>query len=139
MVPIIDPNITEDQAGFKPGRSCTGQLLNTLKMDSKKGWQLELFLDLYAVYDTVQHHIMPWKLNWMTGDVKLSAVIRSLVKDRRFFVDLDKSKSHLKRQKNGLPQGSVLTTLMFNVYTNYQPEPLGTQRFIHADDLGLIS
>ena len=37
--------------------------------------------------------------------------------------------------KNGLPQGSVLAPLLFNIYTNYQPLPENTQRFLYADDL----
>ena len=37
--------------------------------------------------------------------------------------------------KNGLPKGSVLAPLLFNVYTNDQPLPGNTQRFLYADDL----
>lgn len=44
-------------------------------------------------------------------------------------------KSRWRPQKNGLPQGSVLAPLLFNVYTNDQPTFPNTRRFIYADDL----
>ena len=130
-------------AGFRPGRSYTGQLLSVTEHIEdvfQKGLLTgAVFVDLSAAYDIVQHLIMLWKLHQMTGDVKLCAVIRSLLKDQMFFVDLDGSKSRWKRQKNGLPQGRVLAPLMFNIYTNDQPEPLGPEHFIYADNLDLIS
>ena len=38
-------------------------------------------------------------------------------------------------QKNGLPQRSVLSPTLFNIYTNDQPLHVGTRSFIYADDL----
>ena len=52
---------------------------------------------------------------------------------------MDGRKSRWKTQKNGLPQGSVLSPTLFNIYTNDQPEFENIRRFIYADDLCLAT
>ena len=79
------------------------------------------------------------KLYDMTADAKLCNIIRSLLSNRMFYVTLGNRKSRWFHQTNGLPQGSVLAPLLFNVYTNDQPLPEGCSRFIYADDLALTT
>lgn len=49
------------------------------------------------------------------------------------------NKSRWRHQKNGLPQGSVLAPLLFNIYTNDQPLLPNTKHFLYADDLALAA
>ena len=58
-----------------------------------------------------------------------------MLSNRRFFVVLNGKKSKWRNQKNGQPKGSVLAPLLFNIYTDDQPLPEYTQRFLYADDL----
>ena len=50
-------------------------------------------------------------------------------------MELNNERSRWRIQKNSLPQGSVLSPTLFNIYTNDQPILDGTRSFIYADDL----
>ena len=97
------------------------------------------FVDLYAAYDTVNRRRLINKVLEMTGDVHLTDLIRTMLESRRFFVVLNGKKSRWRRQRNGLPQGSVLAPMLFNIYTNDQPIHADTRSFIYADDLCIAS
>ena len=140
---FVDEHLIPEQAGFRPGKSCTGQLLN-LTQFIEDGFEEGLitgaaFVDLSAAYDTVNHRILTRKLFELTKDVKLTELILNLLSNRRFYVDLKGKRSRWRTQKNGLPQGSVLAPLLFNVYTNDQPIHPDTRSFLYADDLCIAS
>ncbi|XP_030839466.1 uncharacterized protein LOC756419 [Strongylocentrotus purpuratus] len=139
IAPFVDEHLIPEQAGFRPGKSCTGQLLN-LTQFIEDGYESKLitgaaFVDLSAAYDTVNHRILTRKIFELTKDVRLTGLIQTLLSNRRYFVVLNGNRSRWRRQKNGLPQGSVLAPLLFNVYTNDQPIHPNTRSFLYADDL----
>ena len=75
----------------------------------------------------------------MTNDFHLIKLIQLLLENRHFFVELNGKRSRWRKQRNGLPQGSVLAPVLFNIYTNDQPVSQGTRSFIYADDLGIAA
>ena len=83
----------------------------------------------------MNHRLLIQKLYNTTQDSVLCRVIQNLLSNRRFYVELNNERSRWRLQKNGLPQGSVLSPILFNVYTNDQPIHDGTRSFIYADDL----
>ena len=94
-----------------------------------------VFVDLSAAYDTVNHRRLLSQVLEITGDVQLTDLIRTMLESRRFFVVLNGKKSRWRRQRNGLPHGSVLAPMLFNIYTNDQPIHADTRSLIYADDL----
>lgn len=143
IAPSVEEELTSDQAGFRPGRSTCGQLLNLTQFIEdgyeKKQATGTVFVDLTAAYDTVNHKRLLTKVARVTKNKKIVLIVKSLLENRRFFVELDGRKSRWRNQKNGLPQGSVLAPTLFNVYTNDQPEFDEIRRFIYADDLCLAT
>lgn len=143
LLPIIDPLLIPEQAGFRPGRSCTGQLLN-LTQFIEDGFEAAkvtgvAFVDLSAAYDTVNHQLLFAKVHTLIKNSSLTRFIATLLQNRRYFVDFQGQRSRWRLQKNGLPQGSVLAPLLFNIYTNDQPITPNTRSFLYADDLALVA
>ena len=56
-----------------------------------------------------------------------------MLSNRRYYVELNNEHSRWRIQKNGL--GSVLSPILFNIYTNDQPLHDGRRSFIYADNL----
>ena len=139
IVDLVDGQLNNEQAGFRKGKSTTGQLLN-LTQHIEDGFQKRkvtgaVFVDLTAAYGTVNHQRLLQKVYHLTNDLQLTRFIQTMLENRRYFVELDGEKSRWRKQKNGLPQGGVLAPTLYNIYTADIPTTEGTQNFIYADDL----
>ena len=75
----------------------------------------------------------------VTRNHRLMCMIRNLLGNRRFFVELEGIRSRWRSQRKCLHQESVLAPLLFNVYTNDQPIHPGTRSFVYADDLAVTT
>ena len=61
-----------------------------------------------------------------------------MIMDRSFTLTIvDSKQSRLRRLRNGLPQGSVLAPLFFNIYT-YDLPSVTFKKYAYADDLTLL-
>ncbi len=135
----MDEQLSHDQAGFRPGRSCCGQVLN-LTQFIEDGFENKLktsavFVDLMAAYDAVNYRALLLKVAKAVKNSTVVRIIESLLNNLRFFVEMNTKQSRWRVQRNGLPQGSVLAPMLFNIYTNDQPQFQNIRRFIYADDL----
>ena len=71
-------------------------------------------------------------------DRHMVSMIMELVRNRRFTLTTGIEKqSRLRRLKNGVPQGSVLAPLLFNIYTYNLPVTVG-KKFAYANDLAVL-
>ena len=139
--PLIDPLLPKEQAGFRRGKSTVDQVVLLTQniedsFDAKKK-AAAVFIDLAAAYDTVWHRGFTCKLLRLP-DKHMVKMIMELVRNRSFTLTTGDSKqSRLRRLKNGVPQGSVLAPLLFNIYTYDLPCTI-SRKFAYADDLALL-
>ena len=137
----VELDMSHDQAWFRKGRSTTDQIAR-LPHHIEQSFQRKdkyglVLIDLSAAYDTVWHHGLYLKLLKVIPDLKLVKFIMLLVQDRSFYlVTSDDQRSRKRRLRNGLPQGSVLAPILFNIYISDMP-PTTSLRFLYADDSAL--
>ena len=95
-----------------------------------------MFVDLTAAYDTVWHRGLTCKLLRLLPDRHMVHMIMEMVSNRSFTTG-NGQRSRLRRLKNGVPQGSVLAPLLFNIYTSDMPATI-SRKYACADDLAIM-
>ena len=141
--PLIDPLLPKKQAGFRRGKSTVDQAVlltqNIEDFFEAKKKAGTVFVDLTTAYDTVWHRGLTCKLlRLVSPDKHMVKMIMELVRNRSFtLITGDSKQSGLRRLKNGVPQGSVLAPLLFNIYTYDLPFMI-SRKFAYTDDLASL-
>ena len=96
------------------------------------------FLDMSAAFDTVDHDILLSKLEHEFGfrDDVLKW-LSSYLSGRKYQIKFNKTTSEERSTIYGVPQGSVLGPVLFNLYTNQLEsviQHLGFKTYCYADD-----
>jgi len=116
---VIEPHIPIHQAGFRPNRSCCDQVL-ALTSCIEKGYHDKnksgaAFINLSVAYDTVWKDGLLWKLSNIIQCPRLVRYIKATLGNMNFRVYLGNQISRTLILNNGLPQGSVIVPILFNI------------------------
>ena len=131
-----------NQSGYKSGHSCETLLVtvvNDILLNLDIGTCIVLLLlDLSAAFDTVDHDIL---LDILFREIGLRDTVlkwfTSFLKGRRQAITINGTKSEYRNNQFGVPQGSVLGPVLFNIYVRSFIQFLESHGFsIHgyADD-----
>ena len=116
-------NISYDrQFGFRKSHSTSHAIITLVDkvsraLDTGK-FIVGVFLDLKKAFDTVDHTILLKKLHvYGIRDNHLDW-FKSYLNNRTQYVTYNNARSDIKTITHGVPQGSILGPLLFNLYVN---------------------
>lgn len=134
------------QHGFQKGRSTVTAMLQALNE-----WTLSLeggnpvdviYLDFSKAFDRVSHARLVHRLKAIGIHPRIVAWLQSFLCDRTFKVRVNSCLSTVRHASRGVPQGSVLSPLLFNIYTYDLPYLIisnGVKCCAFADDLKIFN
>ena len=134
--------ITQDQHGFRVGRSCLTQLvdhLDSVLKDLEAGHNVDvLYVDMAKAFDKVCHSRLLTKLASVGVGGNLLTWLESFLVGRTQSVVVEGKLSRPETVRSGVPQGTVLGPILFLLYVNDMPDVLQHSSMkLFADDAKL--
>ena len=130
--------ISSFQYGFKPGSNTCFPVFNLvnnlLNNICDKKYSLVVFLDLRKAFDVVNKDILMLKLSRLGFRGLAYDFIKSYISDWKQFVTISGRKSDVKSVSFGVPQGSILAPILFNLFINDITNIDCDFRYLFADD-----
>ena len=130
--------LSANQHGFRPKRSCTSQLLEVIEDWTEaleQGKPIDsLYLDFRKAFDSVPHQRLLSKLRSCGITGCAFNWIRAFLTDRQQQVVVGGSESPWSPVSSGVPQGSVLGPLLFLIFINDMPTVVSSTIKMFADD-----
>lgn len=135
--------ITDHQHGFTKCRSTSSNLaafMETVIESVDSNTQVDvIYTDFSKAFDKVSHSILIKKLAMYGFGGFVLQWIQSYLSNRNFLVVLNGFESENYSISSGVPQGSHLGPILFNIFINNIPKNFRfSTPFLYADDLKLV-
>ena len=136
---ITKYNILHDyQYGFRKDIStdiAVAQITEDLALKMQEGYvTCAVFIDLCKAFDTVNHQILMDKLYKYGIRGIMHKLLTNYLTNRSQITLINQAKSNPKLITCGVPQGSILSTILFNLYINDLPNHSNSTTRLFADD-----
>ena len=136
--------IEDTQFGFRKGCSTTLAIFTLLNdfFDSfrHKTYTIAIFLDLSKAFDVIDRDILLKKLDLYGFRGIVGKFLASYLSNRNQYVTCDGHESDIKENIFGIPQGSILGPLFFNLFINdFSSIPIAKKIFFADDSVFYVS
>jgi hypothetical protein len=98
-----------------------------------------VFLDIEKASDKTWHAGLLYKLSKLEFPISLIKLISSFFSQQKFRVSVEGEMSTPREMQAGVPQGSVLSPTLYNLYINDAPQTIGVNLVLFADDTCLYA
>ena len=109
-------------------------IINVIDNLNKKKITIAVFIDFKKAFDTLDHLILLEKLSKLNLTPNILQWFKSYLTDRSQVTYMNAIKSPIARLTDGVPQGSILDPLLFNLYINDLPSIIQSDMILYADD-----
>ena len=135
------------QHGFRKLHSTTTalhaihhQVTTGLNQKKPASRTLMVAIDLSKAFDCVNHDILIEDLHQSTLPGGIKRWVSAYLRGRQTYVEFRDAKSTCRKMRQGVPQGGVLSPLLFNTYLAKLPEPpQGINIVSYADDCTVLT
>jgi retron-type reverse transcriptase len=140
----------DNQFGFRKGIATEDTIYKltneTLNASSNKRVADSIFCDLEKAFDSVNHDLLIYKLKYNGIRDKAKLLLESYLQNRCQIVHIiitylnSNPVSKWTKIKRGVPQGSILSLLLFMVYINNLPKAIKYKALpiLFADDTNIL-
>lgn len=138
---VISPN----QHGFQKGKSTITAMLQNLNkwtasLDKGKGVDV-IYFDFTKAFDKVPHQELIEKLRIVGVHLRIVAWVAAFLRNRTFSVRINEHLSKPRAITSGVPQGGVLSPILFSIYRYELANILsveGSEFSAFADDIKIF-
>lgn len=135
--------LPDEQFGFRSNHSTTQQLSRVVKhiksnFNTKKSTGM-VVMDIEKAFDSIWHDGLLHKMINLNIPVQIVKIIKSFLSNRSFFVKIKKIVSKSHQIPAGVPQGSSLSPVLYNLFTCDFPTFEDVEIALFADDTAIYS
>ena len=135
--------IIPEQFGFRSRHSTIQQILRiteNIAINFNNNYSTGMaLLDIEKAFDCVWHDALIFKLCNHAYPTYLIKLVQSFLTNRKSFVSIGENHSTSYPIPAGVPQGSLLSPHLFNIFINDIPKPKNCKVAIYADDTALFT